>query len=46
MTRRHGAGWMDGLDFLGGAGGRSASDNKDKPEEDVEPPNPEDADNG
>ena len=38
---------MNQLDFLGGAGGRPARDKGEKPsEEDVEPPTPEDADNG
>jgi hypothetical protein len=36
---------MDGLDFLGGAGGCSASDSEDKPEEDVETPTSENTDN-
>ena len=32
---------MDGLDFLGGAGGRSAGDKEDKTEGEVEPPSSE-----
>jgi integrase len=38
---------MDGLDFLGGAGGRSVGDNEgQRKEEDVEPPSSETSDNG
>ncbi len=38
---------MNDLDFLGGAGGRSDSDDEGKlNEEDVEPPTPEKSDNG
>ena len=38
---------MDGLDFLGGAGGRSVSDNGgERKEEDVEPPSSETNGNG
>jgi len=38
---------MNQLDFLGGAGGRTGSGNEDKLNEtDVEPPSPEQSDDG